>query len=311
MRGLIALAALAALGVPGEAAAAVDDPAALGPSVAREVVVDASDRLDVAQAGRLRVRIAERALGRIRLAVVDDDAVSAAGGIAPYANAVSDAMDPPLRGALVVVAPQDAYVVTSYLESARAVAALQRAFAAQDGDEAGALLRAVDGLAEADPGADADVPVGQDVPGVAVPGPPFDVGGISDAIKIVLYAAAAALLLPVLAGISLVTTRSWRRRRAEQTEAASALDEVRDDLARLAGEIVDREPDSVTPEAARDAYAAALKAYEEASGLLLGEAPDKPTVRRARVAVDDGFAAFGVAGRSASSAEKPLLRSST
>jgi ABC-type amino acid transport substrate-binding protein len=115
LRALAALAGLLAVAAAAPAAAQpTDDPERLAEAVGRDVVhVDerARERLGAAEAGQLRLRIARRAIGRIRILVVPRGVARRNGGIGALANAVASRVDG--RGALLVVAGPAVFVSTS------------------------------------------------------------------------------------------------------------------------------------------------------------------------------------------------------
>jgi hypothetical protein len=84
--------------------------------------------LSVAQRGRLRLRIVDRDIGRIQIAVVPGASARRAGGLNEYANAVDQAM-PGRRGSLLVTTGTAFHVVTSHSVIDPTLAAVRTAVA--------------------------------------------------------------------------------------------------------------------------------------------------------------------------------------
>jgi hypothetical protein len=148
---IFAASALLAAPAPASAQArAADIAAALK---ANPVYADPQARptLTPAQAEALRLRIAQRAPGRIAIAVVSAPAVRAAGGVRELAHGIDRDFD--VNGALLVIDSENdsAWVIVSYDDPDRAVRAVRAAFAPRGGFVAH-VQRAVDQLAVADPG---------------------------------------------------------------------------------------------------------------------------------------------------------------
>jgi hypothetical protein len=128
------------------------------------------EQLSVRDRGRLRLRILRKDIGRIQIAVVAPGSAERAGGLGELANAVDQAM-PGRRGALVVTTGPAFHVVTSHPVVRPTAAALRSAVESnRDRNLAAQLLAAVDGIAEVDPGADADVNApSPDLPTIRIP----------------------------------------------------------------------------------------------------------------------------------------------
>lgn len=152
---LVALAVVTSLALPAPASSA--PVARSGAELAAVLVKDpvyadprARPTLTAAQAERLRLRIAQRAPGRLAIALVPDGVAGAAGGVKGLAHAIDRDFD--VKGALLVLDSKSAWVVVSYSDTAPAIRAVQGAFAGR-GRLAQHLTVAVDRLAAADPGA--------------------------------------------------------------------------------------------------------------------------------------------------------------
>ena len=279
------------LGAAAPSAAAQGDRAAeIAGALERDPVYVAparEERLGVAEQGRLRLRIVDRDIGRIKIAVVPASWAVGAGGTRAFANAIDAELGVP--GALLVVADGGAHVVTSHEHPADAAAAVQRAFD-RGGRLEDQLRRAVDGLAEVDPGPEGDVrpPAGGGgQPEIDVKLPDFEQIGetVDTGIKAVFFVV-LAVVVGVFALVAFVFLRRFRQAREED-------EDVREDLlaaaeaerVALGEDIVDLDVatsmPSVAPEARR-AYERALDAYER-SELALQRAD---TARRLRAATD-------------------------
>src|SRR4051794_8241371 len=143
------------------AAALKDDPVHVAPSQRA--------RLSPAAAGQVRLRIAGKDVGRIKVAVVSSAATRRSGGLDALANAVAARLQRP--GTLVLVAGPHWWLNTSFPPGG-VVAAVREATAKEHGLRR-QLLAAVDGIAAADPGPRADpVDAGGSVPGTGSAPPP-------------------------------------------------------------------------------------------------------------------------------------------
>ena len=273
MRARVALlGALGALAVAAPAAPASDDPAQLAAAVERDVVhVDprASRRLSEAEAGKLRLRILDRDLGRIRILVVPPAAAERNGGIASLANDVASRTE--LRGALIVVAGTSVWISTTY-DSGPALAAVQRAMAGRnDRRLAAGLTRAVDGIARADPGPSADSSSGPGAPGV--PSVPGDGGfgevvdDIGDAVRVVVFGIGGAVLLAVLIPLLVFGVRARRRRAETAEDVAVARENLEADHVAIGDILRDMDIDAEMPgadPAGREALGRAIELYDRA-----------------------------------------------
>jgi hypothetical protein len=286
-----------------------DDPVYVAPASA--------DLLTVAQRGRLRLRIVDRDVGRIQIAVVPGASAQRAGGLNEYANAVDQAM-PGRRGALLVTTGTAFHVITSHAVINPTLAAVRAAVESkrEKGLQA-QLLAAVDGIAEVDPGASAD-PAGLPSPGGASDGPgagdPSASGDeflddVGDSVRLGVLIAAAAVALPFVLG-ALGLTLMWRRRRAaaEQREQITSRD-TRDELVAFGEEIraldLDVEMPGVSP-TAREEYERALNLYDRANRLLAGDDPSEVQLYEARRSVEEGRARLRAAESALAGSAKPV-----
>jgi hypothetical protein len=278
--------------VPGAAAAA---------STAREVAdslrsdpvfVDESQSglLTVPQRGQVRLRIVDQDIGRIQIAVVSEESAKRAGGVGALANAIDGAM-PGRRGSLLVTNGSNFHVVTSHGVVDPTAAAVREAVESHSEEGLAAeLLAAVDGIAEVDPGADADLNAPAiEIPSVGGGSEPDDVVG--DSVKIGVYVVAAAIALPFLIG-ALVFAMAMRRRRAafrdrEQIEEGDA----RSELVALGEELQALDLDVDMPNASargREEYERALNLYDRANRLLLKDDPSEVQLYEARRSIEEG-----------------------
>ena len=257
-------------------------------------VADSQSRLlTVPERGRVRLRIVRKDIGRIQIAVVSRQGAQRAGGIGGLANAIDQAM-PGRRGALIATTGSAFHVVTSHGVVEPTAAALRNAVESHRGDGLAAqLLAGVDGIAEVDPGGDADVNAA--VPGVpsADQGSPSnDVGDdIGDSFRIGVLVVAAAIALPFLLGAMVFLFGVRRRRAAAQDREEIGRGDARDELVALGEEIEALDLDVEMPNASargRDAYEQALKLYDRANQLLAGDDPSEVELYEARRSLEEG-----------------------
>ena len=283
----IALAILLSVGTQGATAASPTEPEGIAKALADDPVYAhprADPGLRDAQAGRLRLRIVRRKIGRIKIAVVPAEAAERLGGVAALANAIDRRLR--ARGTLVVVAGPSIYAVVSYDGAPQAVAALRRAVAThRDDGLAAQLLDAVDRIARIDPGPDADVGrQGEQIPGSApnlnLPSAGGDdiVDDFLGTIRLGFLLIVAAILLPFVA----LGIRAWVRSRRGRAEEAEVLGEdwaaARGDLIALGEEIRALDLDVSMPgadQAGVAEYERALTEYERADQEL-----GRPVTRR-------------------------------
>ena len=296
------------------ASAHAADPEEVGRGLRSDpVYVDAraNPSLSVRDAGRVRLRIASRAIGRNKVAVLSRRAADRAGGLQPLANAVDRGLGG-IRGTLIVSAGPGLHLVTSYRDSERAVRAVRSAVSAHEDDRlAVKLLDAVDRLARADPGPaqDLQAPVAPRITIPAVPAIP-DARGVSDDVvgtfKVVVYTVLALIALPFVI-LGLVLWRRARRRRAEEAEQLGEDREAaREQLIALGDEIRALDLDVSMPNAdpaGRADYERALGCYERADRAL-AEADGRRRLDRATGLLGEGLKAIEAAKARLGGAER-------
>ena len=255
------------------------------------------EQLTVPERGRLRLRILRKDIGRIQIAVVSSRSAERAGGLGELANAVDQAM-PGRRGALVVTTGSAFHVVTSHPVVNPTAAALRSAVESnRDRSLAAQLLAAVDGIAEVDPGADADVNAPtSEPPTIRIPAAPAtqsdDVADdVGESFRIGVLIVAGAIAVPFLLG-ALVFLMAWRRRR-EAAEDREVLDrgDARDELVALGEEIQALDLDVEMPDASsagREEYERALRLYDRANQLLGQRDPSEVELYEARRSLEEG-----------------------
>jgi hypothetical protein len=235
IRRLVAVAATAAVALAAapqgaSAEAAVREIAAALRSDPVYVADSQSRLLSIAEQGRIRLRIVRKDIGRIQIAVVSPESAQRAGGIGGLANAIDQAM-PGRRGALVATTGSAFHVVTSHGVVEPTAAALRSAVESHRGDGLAAqLLAGVDGIAEVDPGNEADVnAVVPGVPSADQGSPSSDVADdIGESFRIGVLIVAAAIALPFLlgwcsfspSGVGALPPRTERRSTAAMPEAS-------------------------------------------------------------------------------------------
>jgi hypothetical protein len=260
-----------------------------------------AELLTVAQRGRLRLRIVDRDIGRIQIAVVPGASARRAGGLNEYANAVDQAM-PGRRGALLVTTGSAFHVITSHAVVNPTLAAVRTAVESnKDKGLDAQLLAAVDGIAEVDPGASAD-PTPPSVPSAAAGDPSASgddfLDDVGDSVRLGVLIAAAAVALPfVLGAFGLLLL--WRRRQAAAAEREQLTTrDTRDELVAFGEEIRALDLDVDMPgvsQAARDEYGRALELYDRANRLLAGDDPSEVELYEARRSVEEGRARLAAA----------------
>jgi hypothetical protein len=253
----------------------------------------AKPSLDEAGQGKVRIRIVQKAIGRIKVVVVRKRSVS--GGLAAFAQAVD--RDLGNRGALLLVAGDERFVLTSHPEADATKRAVERAANANEGEPlVDELEAAVDGIAEADPGPDSDLnapetPGTPTIPGVNInPNPgsgplvEVDTDGIAK-----VFAIVAAIVIGGL--VLLATGFVVMRRRGHGRQRAKALRSARKELAKLGEEITALDLDTSMPGAnatAMQAYEAGVTAYDEAEQLIGHGEPDLDAIREAGMTIARG-----------------------
>ncbi len=304
-------------GLLGTVAALVASPPAAGAdATARQIAAalqrdavfvdeSAADLLSGAEAARLRARIAERDRGRVQLVVVSKERSARTGGLSTLANAVDQAAGQGRRGALVVTDSAGFHMVTSFANPEPTTAALRAAVSGYQGDRlAGALMAAVDAIAEVEPGRSADLAerVGQ---GRAGPpgGTTVTAKDVSGSVSVALIVVAVALALPLLLLAGGMLLR-WRRGRTRATDQRTiALKDARTALGALGDDITAMDLDTEMPGASPDGradYDRAVDLYQRASRALddrdLGDvelADVQRSLQEGRARIDAARAAFG------------------
>jgi hypothetical protein len=264
-------------------------------------VADSERRLlTVPQRGRVRLRIVRADIGRIQIAVVSPQSAQRAGGLGQLANAVDQAL-PGRRGALVLTTGSAFHVVTSHGVVGPTAAALRAAVESNRGRGLDAqLLAAVDGIAEVDPGAGADV----NAPSPSAPGPTGlrnvdnTADEVGDSFRLGVLIVAAAIALPFLLG-AIAFLLAWRRRReASQDQEQLERGDARDELVALGEEIQALDLDVEMPNASlrgRQEYEQALKLYDRANQLLSRKDPSEVELYEARRSLEEGRSRLAVA----------------
>lgn len=282
---LAAVLVLSGLAVP--ATAAAQTPQRIAAALRADPVFadpQARPTLNAAEAGRVRLEILERELGRIKIAVVRPATAAAAGGV----KGLADAIDAQLRtpGTLLVVAGDNAWLTTSYPDPQRAVAAVRRAFAGP-GSLADALVRAVRGIARVDPGRGGDLERTQPVVSPEIDDAAEDFLGT---IKLIFWVVGVLIALPFAIGGFLIVRAVVRGARSSRQAVADHREDAREQLVGLGEEIraldtqggvFDDDP------AGQAAYERALGAYERADRLL-AQADSPRRVNRVRAALAEG-----------------------
>lgn len=201
-KALVAATA-ALLAAPALAGAASEHAADIAAALGRDPVYVAparAEKLPVDAAGRIRLRILRKDIGRVKVAVVPGAWAASSGGARELANAVDAELG--ARGALLIVADRAAHVVTSHDHADAAASGVGRAFG-RGGSLEDQLRRAVDALAEADPGPSGDVGRAEEPGAVTVPNlPDFPdankiVDTVNDGLRLTFLIVAFAILAPI------------------------------------------------------------------------------------------------------------------
>jgi hypothetical protein len=254
------------------------DPVYVHPGVA--------ERLTVPEQGKVRLEIVRSAIGRIKVAVVPAGVAARAGGVGSFANEIDRTLH--VRGALIVVAGSDYWVVTSYPQSDAAADALRAAVNKSPDDRlVDELLAAIPRLGRIDPGPESD-PDGQEPPSVPDPDDFFD--DVGDAFKLGVLIVAVAVALPFILGAVLLAARARRRRAREKEVRESGERSADDELLALGEDIESLDLDTSMPNAPRAAlteYEQAIAHYDQANELLEGD-PTEYRVEQARAAIAAG-----------------------
>jgi hypothetical protein len=208
-RTLIAATSLGALALGPASAVGASVDAVVSALRTDSVYVAPGSRptLTAAEAASLRVRIALRDAGRIRLAVVPAALATRSGSVGALTNAIDRRLQ--RQGTLVVVAGSGIHLVVSYDDVAGALRAVRGAVAAHRHERLERrLAAAVDRLARVDPSAPG---IGFDPGRLHLPDPARTVKNVVDTFRIVAIVVALAFALPILA-ITLAVVRRIRRR---------------------------------------------------------------------------------------------------
>ena len=234
----------------------------------------AADLISRAEASRLRSRIAERNRGRIQVVVVSKRRSARSGGLNTIANAVDQAWGRGRRGALVAADSTGFYMVTSFANPEPTTAALRSAVTGYKGRRlGGALIAAVDAIAEVEPGRSADLAerVGRGSAGPPGGGSSGTVEDVTDSISLALIVVAVAVALPLLLLAGGMFLR-WRRGRVRAgDERAIALEDARAALESLGDDITAMDLDTEMPGASpagRADYNRAVDLYQRVSRTL-------------------------------------------
>lgn len=281
-RRIAALALTLVLLLPGVAgAASVSEIATALRSDPVFVEPEAAERLPEADRGRVRIRIAQVATGRIQVVVVGSATARRAGGVQELANAIDQAM-PGRRGSLIVTNGQNFWIITSHAASGAAAGALRSAVEANEGASlAFQLVAAVPGIAAVDPGANADLNQNS--------GDDF-VDDVSDAFRTGVLIVAIAIALPFLVGALWLLNRWRRRSSAEADQYEITKDDTRDRLVALGDQIQDLDLDVEMPGASaagRADYDQAVAHFQRASRLFEAD-PSATELAEVRRAVEEG-----------------------
>ena len=295
--GLLATLAALALSAPamGVGASAREIAAALHRD---PVFVDqsATDLLSRQEHSRLRARIAERDRGRIQVVVISRDRSERTGGLSTVANAVDQAWGQERRGALVVTDSAGFYMVTSFDNPEPTTDALRSAVDNYKGHRlGGALIDAVDAIADVEPGRRADLAekVGRGTAGPPGGGSPVTAKDVSGSVNVALILVAAAVALPLLllAGGMLLRWRRGRAGAADQRrivlrDSRAALEALGDDITAMD---LDTEMPGASP-AGRSDYNRAVELYQRASRALDDRDPSDAELADVQRSLQEGRA---------------------
>jgi len=267
-------------------------PAASADSSAREIAAalqhdpvfvdqSAADLMSRSEVARLRARIAKRDKGRIQVVVVSRKRSARAGGLGNVTNAIDQAWGQSHRGALVATDSAGFYMVTSFDNPEATTAALRSAVDNYKGHRlGGALLDAVDSIADVEPGHGADL---AEKVGRGSAGPPggSTSGGdddstvtakdVSGSVGIALILVAAAVALPLLLLAGRMFLRGRRARASAHDQRVITLRDARGALESLGEDITAMDLDSEMPGASasgRADYNRAVELYQRASQAL-------------------------------------------
>jgi hypothetical protein len=266
-------------------------PAASADSSAREIAAalqhdpvfvdqSAAHLMSRSEVARLRARIAKRDKGRIQVVVVSRKRSARAGGLGNVTNAIDQAWGQSHRGALVATDSAGFYMVTSFDNPEATTAALRSAVDNYKGHRlGGALLDAVDSIADVEPGHGADL---AEKVGRGSAGPPggSTSGGedstvtakdVSGSVSVALILVAAAVALPLLLLAGRMFLRARRARASAHDQRVITVRDAREALGSLGEDITAMDLDSEMPGASasgRADYNRAVELYQRASQAL-------------------------------------------
>jgi hypothetical protein len=286
-------AACAVLLIGAGDAAAQSYPEQLAKRVESEVVhveKGATPKISAAAAGRIRLRILRKDNGRIKIGVVMARHAAEYGGATGLTHAV--ARHGEFRGALMIVAENSIYVVTSHGRPDVTANAVREAFEQHKDDRPRAILAAVDGIAATDPGPSADLDrpqtpaTGGDVPGFD------DAEGIFDAIRIGTIVVMGAIALPFILFAIWLALRFRRQAKRGRVMEEDQRQNVANQLIVLGDRIraldLDAQMPGVTSSMLAD-YEAAIAQYDRANDLLSRSEDVPHRVAEAGTAVSEGL----------------------
>jgi hypothetical protein len=249
----------------------------------------AQPRVTQRDAGDIRIRIAQKAIGRIKIAVVRAERAQDEGGASGLAHAVARDLD--FRGALMVVAGGSIFTLTNHQNASQTVDAVREAFARNQGDRARQILAAVNGIAAVDPGPSADPRPGPGSAPDLTSGEDF-LDDVGDTFRLAGLIVAIAIALPFVAVAVWLGLRYRRRRQEQEEDWDFAQEGLRNELIALGDEIRALDIDTSMPDAnplALSDYEAAIAQYDRANQAL-DRAEENPRlmVGEARTALAEG-----------------------
>jgi hypothetical protein len=159
----------------------------------------------------------------------------------------------------------------------------------------------VDGIAEVDPGADADVNApGIDLPAVRIPATQQDdvADDVGDSFRLGVIIVAAAIAVPFLLGAMALLMALRRRHAAAEDREELDRGDARDELIALGEEIEALDLDVEMPDASargREEYERALRLYDRANQLLGKDDPSEVELYEARRSLEEGRARIAAA----------------
>jgi hypothetical protein len=224
----------------------------------------------------VRLAILDKDLGRIKIAIVTRQAALDEGGVKGLADAIDQRLRVP--GTLVVIAGDNAWVTTSYDRPQAAALAVRRAFA-RDGNLAGQLLAAVDGIARIDPGPGGDLEGTQPVASREIDDA---AQGFLDTIQLIFWIVGLVIALPFLFGAFVLVRALWRSSRQSREAVGDQRSDANDELVALGDQIRELDSQAGTFESdliGQAAYERALGAYERAERLLPAAASPRRLAR--------------------------------